>query len=222
MSDGIGGANLIAITGQATFSAPTAIVYDGSAFLYVLDSYWYNSAQGSWVIRQVSLAEGERRHLRLAGARVGPCGIFCFPISMPSFLPRSHFIASTGGYTRTIAGSYLATGPTTSPPDSIAGSAAYFNNPVGMDITADSSSLLIADTDFGCIRRVGLNGSYPVTRWLGVCSSNNATYRDGAASAASFRRPLSLSIARDNSNAFVIDGLDIRRVIINPDGERVY
>ena len=138
---------------------------------------------------------------------------------MPTFLPLSRFIVFEGGYTRTIAGSYLATGPTTAPPDSIDGSAAFFNSPVGMDITADSSSLLIADTDFGCIRRVGLKGSYPVTRWLGVCSSSNATYRDGAAAAASFRRPLSLSIARDNSNVFVIDGLDIRRVVINPDGE---
>ena len=48
-------------TGTATFSAPTAIVYDGSAYLYVLDNFWYKNAYGTWVIRRVSVSNGKER-----------------------------------------------------------------------------------------------------------------------------------------------------------------
>ena len=60
MTDGYGGYSLVP-TNMATFAAPTAIVYDGSAYLYVLDNYWFDSAYGTWVIRRVSVANGEER-----------------------------------------------------------------------------------------------------------------------------------------------------------------
>ena len=59
MTDGNGGYSTSTVAGYATFSAPTAIVYDGSAYLYVLDNYWYHTAYGTWVIRRVSLPSGE-------------------------------------------------------------------------------------------------------------------------------------------------------------------
>ena len=43
------------------FAAPTAVVYDGSDFLYVLDNHFKTTAtkQQRWVILRVSVANGE-------------------------------------------------------------------------------------------------------------------------------------------------------------------
>ena len=113
------------------------------------------------------------------------------------------------------------TAPNPAPPNLVAGPSAYFSNPGGMDIMSDNSSLLIADTGYGCIRRVDL-ASLVVTRWAGNCSSASI-YADGPSSNATFLRPTALAITLDRGAVYVVDNsTTLRQITVTSGGWAIF
>jgi DNA-binding beta-propeller fold protein YncE len=82
------------------------------------------------------------------------------------------------------------------------GTTARFNKPLDVELSADGSFALVADSANHTIRRVTLSNGR-VTTVAGLASVPGNT--DGVGPAARFNRPVGVSLSRDNSFALIAD-----------------
>lgn len=204
IADGLGAA--------AEFKLPVAVAPDLAGNLYVADASRIRAITPSGSV--TTLAGGEDG----SADGVGPAARFRAPEGVVVDLAGNVYVCDTGnnairkitptGVVTTLAGLWpdQATGAV----DGV-GSAARFNQPLGIAVTPDGVCY-VADTANHVIRRIARDGT--VTTLAG--SAGQSGYADGTGAAARFDSPNDLALDRAG-NLYVIDGrATIRKV--TPEG----
>ena len=117
-------------------------------------------------------------------------GFLCFKSGHHSVINR----ITDGGVVDTLAG-----GEAPGRKDGV-GAAASFNSPCGIAITADGTTLFVADTRNHRIRQVDI-----ATKTVSTIAGNGQGFADGIGQSAKFWFPYDIAVSRDGTTLFVAD-----------------
>jgi sugar lactone lactonase YvrE len=193
---------------EASFNFPTDVAVSATGVVLIADKENHTIREAgttSWRVRTVAGLAGAPGSLDGVGAEASfnqPTGVAINSAGLAGLVADSsnHLIRHIDLITRevtTIAGSPGQPGYA----DGVGGEA-RFNNPFGVALSADSTIVLVADTDNHVIRRIDLT-TRAVTTIAGSPGQPGSV--DGVGAAARFNQPARVAIARGNAFALVAD-----------------